>query len=126
MPWSRPRSARRSSLASAEAVASTVAPAAAANWTAAMPTPLPPAWIRAVSPAWSRPNSNRQSEAVPNGMGMADAGSTSSPAGTAQHTASGTARSSAWDPSKLTVTTVSPSAKRVTASPTANTVPAAW
>jgi hypothetical protein len=32
---------------------------------AAMPTPLAPAWISAVSPGWSRPNSNSASLAVP-------------------------------------------------------------
>ena len=48
---------------------------------AAIPTPLAPAWTRAVSPGWSRPNSNRQSSAVPKGMGTQAASSIRRPVG---------------------------------------------
>ena len=46
-----------------------------------MPTPPAPAWISAVSPACSRPNSKRQSSAVPNGTGTAAASSVLTPSG---------------------------------------------
>ena len=69
MPWSRPKSFRRSSRSSLDAVASTVAPARFASWIAAMPTPPAPAWISTVSPACRWPNSKRQSSAVPNATG---------------------------------------------------------
>ncbi len=95
---------------SLEAVASTGAPARLASWMAAIPTPLAPAWMSAVSPGWRRPNSNRQSSAVPKGTGTQAASSVVRPSGMAQQNGSPTARSSAWDPSRPTVTTRSPSA----------------
>ena len=81
MPWSSPSSPSRSSRESLEAVASTRAPARLASWMAAMPTPLAPAWISAVSPACRRPNSNRQSSAVPKGTGTQAASSVVTPVG---------------------------------------------
>ncbi len=71
-------------LGALDAVASTVAPARLASWMAAMPTPLAPAWTSAVSPAWRRPNSNRQSSAVPNGTGTQAASSVVTPSGMIQ------------------------------------------
>ena len=108
MPSSSPSSPSRSSRSSLDAVASTRAPALLAIWMAAIPTPLAPAWMSAVSPAWSRPNSNRLSSAVPKGTGTQAASSVVTPSGTTQQKGSPTARSSAWDPSRPTVTTRSP------------------
>ena len=103
-----------------------MAPARLASWMAAIPTPLAPAWISTVSPAWSRPNSNRQSSAVPNGTGTHAASSVVRPAGISQQNGSATARSSAWEPSTPTVTTRSPGLSVTTPSPVVTTVPAHW
>ena len=59
----------------------TRAPARLAIWMAAMPTPLAPAWMSTLSPACRRPNSNRQSLAVPKGTGTQAASSVDSPSG---------------------------------------------
>jgi hypothetical protein len=104
----------------------TVAPAALASWMAASPTPPAPACTRTVSPACSRPNSNRQSWAVANSIGTPAACSTVSPSGSTHTDEAGTPTSSAWEPAIITATTSSPTATPSTRSPTARTVPAAW
>ena len=91
-----------------------------------MPTPPAPAWISTVSPAFSLPNSKRQSSAVPNGTGTAAASSVVTPSGIFQAKPAGTARSSACEPSSPTVTARSPAVKPCTSLPTSVTVPAAW
>jgi hypothetical protein len=126
-PWSRPNSSRkRASFSSLPAVAITVAPARFASCTAAIPTPLAPAWIKTVSPFWSRPNSKRQSSAVPNGIGTHAATSTASPSGTTNVKPAGTATRSACEPCIMIATTRSPTLRSRTSAPTARIVPPHW
>ena len=91
-----------------------------------MPTPPAPAWTSAVSPACSRPNSKRQSSAVPNGTGTQAASSVGTPSGIFQAKGSGADRRSACEPSSPTVTARSPTANPRTSAPTSATVPAHW
>ena len=93
---------------------------------AATPTPEAPACTSTISPFRMRPNSNRQSCAVPNGTGIAEASSTLIPAGIFQAVRAATARSSAWLPWAPVVTTLSPTRRLSTSSPTSTTSPAAW
>jgi len=79
-----------------------------------MPTPLAPAWTSTVSPGCSRPNSNRESSAVPNGTGTQAASSVLRPGGMAQQNDSPAALRAAWEPSTPTVTTRSPGATELT------------
>ena len=76
-----------------------------------MPTPPAPAWISAVSPSRRRPNSNRQSSAVPKGTGTQAASSVDTPSGIFQAKPSAAVLRSACDPSSPTVTARSPTAK---------------
>ncbi len=91
-----------------------------------MPTPPAPAWISAVSPAFSLPNSKRQSSAVPTAMGTQAASSRSTSSGTTQVLATGTARRSAWEPLRFTATTRWPTLRSRTSAPTSAATPAHW
>ena len=117
----------RSSRAALDAVPSTVAPARFASWTAATPTPPAAACTSTVSPACSRPNSKRQSCAVPKAMGTQAAATRSAPSGTFQTERDDTATSSACDPYGIVQTTRSPTPMRSPAeAPTSITVPPHW
>ncbi len=115
-----------SSRASLDAVASTRAPARLASWMAARPTPEAPAWTSTVSPALRRPNSNRQSWAVPKATGMTAAWRGSRLSGIGQQLRAGTGRSSAWLPKPSQVATFWPTFRWVTSEPTSTISPAAW
>ncbi len=126
MPWSSPSRPSRARRWGLDAVASTVAPARFASWIAAMPTPPAPAWTSTVSPAWRRPSSNRQSSAVPTGMGTQAAFSRPAPSGMIQVARASTARFSAWEPFIPTHTTRCPTSRSATPSPTSAITPAHW
>ncbi len=80
-------------------MASTIeAPARAASWIAATPTPLAPACTSTTSPACMRPNSKRQSCAVPKVTGMTAASLVDRLSGIFHAVRAETARSSAWLP----------------------------
>jgi hypothetical protein len=76
--------------------------------------------------AFRRPNSKRQSSAVPNGIGTQAAARTSRPSGTLQVIIAGTATSAACDPCVITATTVWPTTRSVTPAPTSFTTPPHW
>ena len=85
-----------------------------------------PAWTRTVSPACSRPNSNRQSSAVPNGIGTQAADTGRGRRAPATSPRPGTATSSAWEPYGIVHTTRWPTSRRRTAAPTSTIVPPHW
>ena len=127
MPSSSPRSLRRSSRSSLDAVESTRAPGPLGHLDrgdarrhrrrhGSAPSRRP----------CSRPNSKRQSSAVPKGTGTHAASSVLTPSGIFQAKPAGTARRSACEPSNPTVTARSPTANPSTSAPTSATVPAAW
>jgi hypothetical protein len=97
-----------------------------ASWIAAVPTPLAPAWISTVSPAFRWPNSNKQSSAVPNATGITEASLGLNPGGIGQALRAGTARSSACEPKALEVATFWPTLRLFTSDPTSTISPAAW
>ena len=89
-----------------------------------MPTPLVPACTSTVSPAFRRPNSNRQSCAVPHDTGTHAACSSEQPSGTRNVDVDGTETTAACDPSAISAVTRSPGLRSVTSAPTSRTTPA--
>ncbi len=95
MATSRPSSPARSSFHAERDVPNTVAPATLASWSAAVPTPLPTAWISNRSPR-PRPSwVNSASCAVMNTSGTAPASSKLIPSGIGIASRSGTTTYSA-------------------------------
>ena len=68
-----PSAAHRAILSVVPAVTREIPPASRTSWIAAVPTPLPPAWIRTVSPERRRATLNRFWYAVRNTSGIAAA-----------------------------------------------------
>ncbi len=101
-----------------------MAPAAAASWTAAVPTP-PAAPVTSTRSPRARPHwVNSASWAVENASGNPPASAQPTVSGTASACVSSTTARVAWAPPPTTAITRSPVAKRVTRRPTAATTPA--
>ena len=98
-------------------------PADWVNCTAAVPTPLPTAWIRTVSPSERFIWRKRASKAVMKTSGIAPASSVPTPAGTRTAVRSWATTNSAYPPPPTIPMTRSPFFQRVTSGPTASTVP---
>ena len=124
MASSRPRARACASLAALREVPATVAPMRFASCTAAVPTPLPTAWISTRSPATSRPRATSASHAVRNASGIAAASVYAIPSGTAIVSSACTTTNSAWAPPPTSPMTRSPTCHRVTPGPSASTSPA--
>ncbi len=121
---SAPSAATCSCSASLRTVAVTRAPAAAASWIAAVPTPPAAPWIRTRSPSVRWPCVKRASWAVVKTSGTPPAAGQSSDAGTAISWRSWTTASSAWPPPPTIAITRSPIEKRVAPAPSRATSPA--
>ena len=91
-------SSRSLSCLADRAVATTVAPSAAPNWTANVPIPLPPPCTSRVSPLPRRATRTRFDQTVQATSGSAAASTGSTPAGTGSNCPAGTATRSAYPP----------------------------
>ncbi len=119
-----PRDATAGRRSSRRTVATTEAPAAAASWTAAVPTPPAAPCTHTRSPMVSWAWVNRASWAVVNTSGNPPASSQSSSSGTGRAWRSCTTASWAWPAPPTTAMTRSPAENRRAPGPASTTSPA--
>src|SRR5690606_21353154 len=122
-PASAPNDLQNSTLSALPAVTKQGLPDMRQSWSAAVPTPLAPAWSSTRSPGCNRASMYRFSQAVANTSGKAAASRRPSPWGTGKTCNSDTTTCSAYPPPASNAQTSSPTANRLTSAPTASTQP---